>query len=244
MPRARAEGKRRKGVRNLGRRHAQRRRARLAKLPLVAISPKRANGRDRMSARGDDVVPAIAPHAAIASVQFSALENVGDQIALVLVASVEFRAVNALEMALKIEVTQDAVCVDAWLGRAEEQPRPSRAEVRQGFPDAIVDDGVEQSGKALAELARDPDAAVRDCERKARDGRQQGRIDVDEGPLTREDESCPRQPEAVADRGEDGHLSDPARVDGDDSAAQPRHLDSREAGGGLQAPVQFRAELS
>src|SRR5260370_35309131 len=107
MPRVRADGKRRQGLGDFGRRRVQHRRSRLAKLPLAAIAPKRADGRDPMPARRDHVVLAIAPHATIAGLESLALENMDDQIALVLIAAAELPAVYALEMAPEVELPQD-----------------------------------------------------------------------------------------------------------------------------------------
>src|SRR5438552_3366788 len=112
MPLAAAGRKRAKSRRHGARRRAQDRRSRLAKLLLAAITPKRADDRDRVPACRDDVMPAIAPHAAIAGVERPALENMADQIALVLMAPVELSPIDSLEITLKIEMTQDALRVD------------------------------------------------------------------------------------------------------------------------------------
>ena len=91
---------------------------------------------------------------------------------------------------------------------------------------------VDGAGKAGETVDIPPGDKVRERERQTRNGRQQNGIDVDEGPLSSEDEACVRQPEAVAERGDDRHQSDlPARVDGDDSAAQTCNAHSSEAGG-------------
>ena len=68
-----------------------------------------------MPARRNDVVLAIAPHAAILSLKSLAFENKGDQIAFVLVAAIEFGAVDALEIMSKIEMAQDALGVNGRL---------------------------------------------------------------------------------------------------------------------------------
>ena len=81
-------------------------------------------------------------------------------------------------------------------------------------------DGAGEAGQAMHVALRDQ---VGDRERQARDRGQQRGIDVDERPFPREDEPGAREPEAVAERGDDRHQSElPARVDGDDPAAQSR----------------------
>ena len=103
---------------------AERRRPGLAKLLFAAVTPKRADGRDRVPPRGDDIVLAIAPHDAIAGVDPALAKNMGDEVALVLETAVEFGPVCGFEIAIEIEVLQDAGRVDLGLGGAENEARP------------------------------------------------------------------------------------------------------------------------
>ena len=103
-----------------------------------------------MSARRNDVVFAIAPHAAILSLKSLAFKNKGDQIAFVVVAAIELGAVHALEITSKIEMTQNALGINGGLCRAQKQSRPRRAKIRQGVAHAIVDDGFEQALRRIA----------------------------------------------------------------------------------------------
>ena len=52
---------------------------------------------------------AVAPHAAIGGLESWLVKNAGDEIALVVVAAIEFRAVDRVEMALKIEMAQNGL---------------------------------------------------------------------------------------------------------------------------------------
>ena len=89
-------------------------------------SPRARRWSESRPARGDHVISAIAPHAAIARLEPLALENMGDQIAFVVVAAIELGAVHPLEMALKIEVSQDALRINGRLCGAETTAPPPR----------------------------------------------------------------------------------------------------------------------
>ena len=79
-------------------------------------------------------------------------------------------------------------------------------------------DGAREPGQAVDVALGDQ---IGERERQARDRRQQNRVDVDERPFPRKDKAGAREPEAMAERGDDRHESElPARMDGDDSAAQ------------------------
>src|SRR5208282_5331183 len=132
------------------RRRAQGRGARLNKLACAAVAPKRANRGNSVPARRNDVVLAIAPHAAILSLKSLAFENKGDQIAFILVAAIELGAVHALEITSKIEMTQNALGIHGGLCGAQKQSRPRRAKIRQGLAHAIVDDSLEQTPRRIA----------------------------------------------------------------------------------------------
>ncbi len=101
--------KRVEGRRNVRGRRAEDGCARGAKLICAAVAPKRADGRDSMPARGQDVMLAIAPHAAIVGLEPLPLENVGNQLRLVLEAPAKLIAVSRLEVMLKVEMAQDAL---------------------------------------------------------------------------------------------------------------------------------------
>ena len=103
------------GVGNLRGMRAERRRLGLAKFLFAAVTPQRADGRDRVPSRRDDIVPAVAPHDAIAGVEPALAENMGDEVALVLATAIEFGAVGGLEIAIEIEALENAGCVGpAW----------------------------------------------------------------------------------------------------------------------------------
>ena len=94
------------------RRFAQGRRARGAKLIGAAVAPQRADGRDSMPARGQDVMLAIAPHAAIVGLEPLTLEDVTNKVGLVLKAATKLVAIGRLEVLLKVEVAEDPLGVD------------------------------------------------------------------------------------------------------------------------------------
>src|SRR5208337_4820843 len=136
---------------NLGGRSAERSRRYGAKLLLAAEAPQGADGRYVMPARPDDVVLAIAPHDAVAGVEPTLGKDMGDELALVLAAAVELRAVNRLEVAVEAEAVEDARGINGGLGGAENEPRPGRLHLRQRLVDPFIDRRLE---KALRSIAR------------------------------------------------------------------------------------------
>ena len=89
-----------------------------------------------MAPRGNDVVPAVAPHDAVAGVEAALAKDMGDELALVLETAVEFGPVCGFEIALEIEVLQDAGRVDVRLRGAENEagPAPFSAASASGTP--------------------------------------------------------------------------------------------------------------
>ena len=76
--------------------------------------------------------------------------SMGHQIRLVLKAAAEFVAISRLEMAIEVEVAQNALSVNDRLRRAEKQSRSRRAQVRKRLIDAVIDHGLEQSDCRIA----------------------------------------------------------------------------------------------
>src|SRR5208283_5153952 len=72
------------GSGNLRRRCAERRSAGFAQFLLAAEAPQRADGRNPAPLCAHDVVPAVAPHDALARIKPPFGENMRDQIPLVL----------------------------------------------------------------------------------------------------------------------------------------------------------------
>ena len=131
--------------RNVRGRFAEDGRARGAKLIGAAVAPKRADGRDSMPARGQDVMLAIAPHAAIVGLEPLTLENVGDQLRLVLEAPAKLVAVSRLEVMLKVEMAQDPLGVDKRFCRAKEEARSCGAQFSKRLLHPVIDGRFEKT---------------------------------------------------------------------------------------------------
>ena len=98
-----------------------------------------------MPARGQDVMLAIAPHAAIVGLEPLTLKNVSNQVCLVLEAAAELVAVGPLEVTLKVEVAEDPLGVDERLCRAKEEARSCGAQFSERLLYPIVHDGFEKT---------------------------------------------------------------------------------------------------
>ena len=133
------------GRRNLRGRFAESRRARGAKLIGAAVAPKRANGRDSVPARGQDVMLAIAPHPAIAGIEPLTLEDVSNQVGLVLEAAAKLVAISRLEVMLEAEVAKNPLRVDKGLRRAKEEARSRGPQIGKRLLHAVVDDSFEKT---------------------------------------------------------------------------------------------------
>ena len=93
--------------------------------------------------------------------------------------------------------------------------REKLAELDVGRAEPV--DGAGEAGQAAHVTFGDE---VGECDRQARHRRHKGGIDVNKRSFSREDKSGAREPEAMAERGDEGHyLELPARVNGDDPAA-------------------------
>ena len=150
LTRGAARGSARNAAGTCDGRFAEGRRARGAKLIGAAVAPQRADGRNPMPARGQDVMLAIAPHAAIVGLEPLALENVSDQVRLVLKAPAELVAVGRLEVTLKVEVGEDPLGVDEGLRRAKEEARSRGAQFASASFTPVIDDSLEKTFGRIA----------------------------------------------------------------------------------------------
>ena len=98
-----------------------------------------------MPARGQDVMLAIAPHAAIVGLEPLTLKNVSNQVRLVLEAAAKLVAVSSLEVTLKVEVAEDPLGVDERLCRAKEEARSLGAQFCKRLLDAVVHESFEKT---------------------------------------------------------------------------------------------------
>ena len=98
-----------------------------------------------MPARGQDVVLAIAPHAAIVGLEPFTLKNVSNQVGLVLKAPAKLVAVGPLEVMLKVEVGKNPLRVDEGFRRAKEEARSRGPQIGKRLLHAVIDDGFEQT---------------------------------------------------------------------------------------------------
>ena len=98
-----------------------------------------------MPARGQDVMLAIAPHAAIVRLEPLTLENVSDQVCLVLKAPAKLVAIGRLEVSLKVEMAEDPLCVDEGFRRAKEEARSRGAQIGKRLLHAVIDDRFEKT---------------------------------------------------------------------------------------------------
>ncbi len=97
-----------------------------------------------MPARRQDVMLAIAPHAAIVGLKPLAFENVSDEVRLVLKPAAKLVAVSRLEVTLEVEMGEDPLRVDEGFRGAKEEARSRGAELSQRFVYALVDESLEQ----------------------------------------------------------------------------------------------------
>src|SRR4029077_19136338 len=125
---------------NLQWRLAESHRARGAKLLGAAITPERADSGNSVPARGQDVMLAIAPHAAIVGLEPFTLKNVSNQVRLVLEAAAKLVAIGRLEVMLKVEVGEDPLRVDERFCRAKEEAGPCGAQIGKRLLYAVIDD--------------------------------------------------------------------------------------------------------
>ena len=103
-----------------------------------------------MPARGQDVMLAIAPHAAIVGLEPLALENVSNQVRLVLKPAAKLVAVSRLEVTLKVEMAEDPLRVDERFRGAKEEARSRGAQFSQRLVHALVDESLEKTFGRIA----------------------------------------------------------------------------------------------
>src|ERR1700677_3664485 len=98
-----------------------------------------------MTARGQDIMLAIAPHAAIVRLEPLALKNVANQVRLILKAAAKLVAIGRLKMTLKVEMAEDPLRVDEGFRRAKKEARPRGAQIGKRLLHAVVHDSFEKT---------------------------------------------------------------------------------------------------
>jgi len=98
-----------------------------------------------MSGRGQDVMLAIAPHAAIVGLEPLTLENVSNQVRLVLEAAAKFVAVRSLEVTRKVEAAKDPLRKDKGFCRAKKEARSRGAQFAKCLLHAVVHESFEKT---------------------------------------------------------------------------------------------------
>ena len=95
--------------------------ARVAQFPFTAIPVEHAYGGHAVVSRTNHVMAPVADHDGLRRVDSRRLKGVTQEVGLVGILAVQFRTKHAFKIDPQFEVIDDALRIDAWLARGNEQ---------------------------------------------------------------------------------------------------------------------------